>query len=139
MRKRGTAVQRDVLKGEQKFPERLGHIRILAPQGQQKIDCENEKVGRQDPQSPACVESSQIQTVIARELREKLAANQITAKNKEKIYTDPTPAVHATRPRKTHDAGVINNNSDDCHRPKEIETGLPLSILEPRIEINLKR
>jgi len=114
MRKRGTAVQRDVLKGEQKFPERLGHIRILAPQGQQKIDCENEKVGRQDPQSPACVESSQIQTVIARELREKLAANQITAKNKEKIYTDPTPAVHATRPRKTHDASVVNDDDDDC-------------------------
>src|SRR5438045_8207577 len=125
MRKRGTAVQDDVLKGKQKLPERLGQIRILAPQGQQKIDCENEKVGRQDPQSPACVESSQIQTVIARELREKLAANHITAKNKEKIYTDPTPAVHATRRRKTHDAGVINHNSHDSHRPKENETGLP--------------
>src|SRR5204863_6971512 len=96
MRKRGTAVQRDVLQGEQKFPERLSHIGILAPQGQQKIDRENDKVGRQDPQSPACVESSQIQTVIARELREKLATDQISAKNKEKIYTDPALSVNAT-------------------------------------------
>jgi hypothetical protein len=47
--------------------------------------------------------------------------------------------VYASRQRKTHDTGVINDNENDCQRPKQIETGLPLSILEPRIEINLNR
>ena len=55
-----------------------------------------------------------MQTVIARELRQKLATNQIAAKNKEKIYTDPAPPVHATGQRKTHDAGVVNDDDDDC-------------------------
>jgi hypothetical protein len=81
---------------------------------------------RERPQNTACVEPWQIQTVIARELCQKLATNQIPAKNKKKIYTDPTPPMHATGQRKTHDAGVINDDDDDCQRPKQIETGLPL-------------
>jgi hypothetical protein len=73
------------------------------------------------------------------ELAQKLTPNQIPTENKKKIYADPTPSMDATRQRKTHDAGVINDDDDDCQRPEEIETGLPLSILEPRIDINLKR
>jgi hypothetical protein len=137
VRERGATVERDVLNGEQEFPERLRHVQIFAPQGKQKINRENHKVGRQDPQSAAGIESWQIQTVIAGELRQKLAANQISTKNKEKVYADPTPPMDATRQRKTHDAGVINDDDDDCQCPEEIETGLPLSVLEPRIEINL--
>jgi hypothetical protein len=33
---------------------------------------------------------------------------------------------------------VINYDDDDCHRPKQIESGLPLSIPEPRIEIKFQ-
>ena len=46
--------------------------------------------------------------------------------------------MNAARQRKTHDAGVINDDEDYCQRAKEIETGLPLSILKPRIEIAFK-
>ena len=72
-----------------------------------KVDGENHEIGRHDPQGTARVESAQIQAFIARELRQKLAADQIPAKNKEKIYADSTPPVHAARQRKTHDAGVV--------------------------------
>ena len=40
--------------------------------------------------------------------------------------------------RKTDDASVINNDHNDCQRPEEIETGLAVSIPEPRIEISFK-
>jgi hypothetical protein len=38
----------------------------------------------------------------------------------------------------THDAGVVDYNDHDCQHPKEIETGLALSIPEPQIEITFK-
>jgi len=75
---------------------------------------------------------------MARELRQKLAADQIAAKNKEKIYANPTPLVHAARQWKTHDASVVDYNDNDCQRPKEIEIGLAVPIPEPRIEISFK-
>lgn len=139
MRERGAAVQRDVLNGEQEFPERLSHVRILAPWWNKKIYREYHEIGGHDPQSTARVESWQIQLGIAGELRQKLTTNQIPAENKKKIHTDPTPSMDAIRKRKSHDTGVINNHDDDCQRPEEIETGLSLSIPKPRIEINLKR
>jgi hypothetical protein len=127
------------LKGEQEFPEWLSHIRILAPWWNQKVYREYYEIGWHDPQGTTRVKSWQIHVVIAAEFRQKQATNKIPTENKEKIHTDPTPSMDAIWQRKTHDAGVINNDDDDCQRPKEIETGLPLSILKPRIEINLKR
>src|SRR5438093_8540210 len=109
MRKRGAAMQRDVLNGQQKFPERLGHIRILAPRGKQKVNRENHKVRWHDPQDAARVESRQIQMLATRDLRQELAANQIAAENKKEIDADPTPSMDATRQRETHDASVIRS------------------------------
>jgi hypothetical protein len=73
--------------------------------------------------------------VIAPKLRQKLATDQISTKNEKEIHTDPTPPVYPTWQRKAHDAGVIDDDDDDRQRPEEVETGLPLSIPEPRIEI----
>jgi len=139
MRKRGAAVQRDVLNGQQKFPERLGHIRILAPRGKQKVNRENHKVRRHDPQDATRVESRQIQMLATRDLRQELAANQIAAENKKEIDADPTPSMDATRQRETHDASVINDDDDDCQRAEKIETGLALAALETRVDVTLLR
>ena len=79
------------MNGEQKFPERLGHLRILAPCGKQKVYRENHEVRRHDPQGTAGVESAQIHVFIANELRQELTAYQIAAKNEKKVYPDPTP------------------------------------------------
>jgi len=75
----------------------------------------------------------------AREFHQELATNKVAAENKEKVHADPTPSMDTIWQRKPHDAGVINNDDNDCQRPKEIETGLPVSILETRIQINLKQ
>jgi|SRR5215471_5802336 len=139
MRERGATVQRYVLNGEQKFPERLSHVRILAPCGKQKVDPENHEIGRHDPQGAPHVKSAQIHVFIARELCQELAAYQIAAKNKKKVYADPTPAMDAIRQWKTHDTGVVNDDDDNCQGPKKIEPGLPLSVPKPRIEITLRR
>src|SRR5437899_8958710 len=113
MQKRGAAVQCNDLNGRQKYTERLCNIRILAPCGKRKINRENHRVRRHDPQGAARVESRQVQPLTTRQLRQKLAANQIPAENKKEIDADPTPSVDATRQRETHDAGVINNDEDD--------------------------
>lgn len=139
MRKRGAAVERNVLNGQQKFPQRLGHIRILAPCGERKVNRENHKVRRHDPEGAARVESRQIQPLTTRELRQKLAANQIPAENKKEIDADPTPSVDATRQWETHDAGVINDDEDDRQRAEKIETGLALAALETRVDVTLWR
>ena len=41
--------------------------------------------------------------------------------------------MHATRHRKAHDAGVINDDSDDGQGAKKIEAGLAFAILKARI------
>jgi len=138
VRERGASVQGDVLNGHEKFPERLGHVGIFAPRRNQKVNRENHEVRRHDPQDTARVKSAEIQTLIARELGEELAANQVAAENEEKVDTNPTPAVDATRQRKTHDAGVINDHDDDRERAEKIETRLALAILKARVEISLK-
>jgi hypothetical protein len=67
-----------------------------------------------------------------------LAANQITAKHEEKIDTDPAKTMHTTSQRKTHDAGVINDDYHDRERAEKIETWLTFAIAEARIDPELR-
>src|SRR5262249_8595897 len=80
-----------------------------------------------------------MQTLTTRELRQELASNQVAAEDKEKIDTDPSPSMDATRQWKTHEAGVINDDENDCQRPEKIETGLAIAALETRVEVTLRR
>jgi hypothetical protein len=62
-----------------------------------------------------------------------LAADQVTAKNKEQIDTDPAEPVHAPRQFESEKRGVINNDHDDGERTEKIEAGLAFAILKARI------
>lgn len=74
----------------------------------------------------------------ARELRKQLPADQVTAQDEEKIDPDPTETMGFARQRKSHDAGVINNDDDNGQRPEKIETGLAFTIGETRIDSELE-
>jgi hypothetical protein len=63
-----------------------------------------------------------------------LAANQITAEDKEKIDTDPAKAVHSAGQLKPEQCGVVNNDHDDGKRAEKIEAGLAFAISEARID-----
>jgi hypothetical protein len=41
--------------------------------------------------------------------------------------------MHATGPRKTHDAGVVNDDDDDGERTEKIETGPAFAIFKSRV------
>src|SRR5436309_5084040 len=72
---RSATVETDVLDGKKKFPERLRHLRILAPPGQQKINREHHEIRRHDSQRPAGKEATKTDRLIARERREELATD----------------------------------------------------------------
>jgi hypothetical protein len=63
-----------------------------------------------------------------------LATDQVTAQNKEKIDTDPAPAMNAAGHRKAHNAGVINDDDDNGDGAKKIETRLTFAIAKARID-----
>ena len=69
----------------------------------------------------------------ARERREELAANQITAEDKEKVDADPTEAIETAGRFETEKRGVIDRDDDDGKRAKKIETGRALTIGETRV------
>src|SRR5438477_451715 len=95
MGKRGAAVQSNVLDRQEKFPERLRHFGILAPRRQQKVNRQDREVGWHDSQGAPGEETTEINALIARKRGEELAADQITAEDKEKIDTDPAETIHA--------------------------------------------
>src|ERR1041384_719265 len=127
-------MKRDVLDRQQKFPERLRHVGIFAPRRQQKINREHDEIGRHDAQRAASEEAFEINRLIARKRREQLPADQITAQDKEKIDTDPAPAMKTSRRAKAHDAGVVNNHHDDGERAEKIETRLTFAVLKTGID-----
>jgi hypothetical protein len=63
-----------------------------------------------------------------------LAADQITAKDKEKIDTDPAEAVRSPGQFESEKRGVINNDHDDGECSEKIEPGLAFAILKARID-----
>src|SRR6266849_3455025 len=77
----------DVLDGKQEFPERLRHFGVLAQRRQQEVNREHDEIGRHDPQGATGEEAAEVDAPIVGERREKLAANQITTENEEKIET----------------------------------------------------
>ena len=138
MRKSGPAAKSDVLNRQEKFPERK-HLRILAPRRQEKVDRENDKVGWKNPQGAAGKEFSEFDRLAARDWSEELPADEITAENKKKIYSDPAEAVGPAGKRKPHDPGVVERYDEDRERSKKIETGLALAVCEPRVDFGRRR
>src|SRR6059058_3827515 len=132
-------MERDVLHRQQKFPERLRHLGIFAPRRQQKINSKHDEVGRHDSQRAACEEPAEFDALIARKRGEQLAADQITAKDKEKIDTDPAEAVHSPGQFESEKGGVINNDYDDRKRAEKIEAGLAFAISKARINCERQR
>src|SRR6266496_4661 len=126
-------MERDVLHRQQKFPERLRHFGIFAPRRQQKINREDDEVGRHNSQRAPGEESAEIDALIARKRGEQLAADQITAKDKEKIDTDPAEAVHSTGQFESEKRGVVNDDYDDRKRTQKIEAWLAFAISKARI------
>jgi hypothetical protein len=133
VRKRGAAVQSNVLDRQEKFPERLRHFGILAPRRQQKVNRQDREVGRHDSQRPPGEETTEINALIARKRGEELAADQITAEDKEKIDTDPTEAINPAGHFESEERGVVNDDDDNRKRAEKIETRLTLAILKARI------
>jgi hypothetical protein len=68
-----------------------------------------------------------------------LAADQVTAENKEEIDADPPEAIEAARRLEAEERGVIDGNRDDGERAKKIETRLALSTRETRIDCYCRR
>ena len=59
---------------------------------------------------------------------------KINREHEEKVDTDPAKAMHFTRERKPHDAGVINDDNNDRERAEKIETWLTFTTREARID-----
>jgi hypothetical protein len=143
------AVETDVLDGEKKFPERK-HFRVLAPRWQRKINGENNEVGGQDAQGAPSEEASEVEAfspmfsptargraVSNGEMLEELAADQVTAEDKEKIDADPAETMDAARQREAHDSGVVDDDNDDREGAEKIETRLALAIGKARVDSGL--
>ena len=138
VRERGAAAQADVLHRDEKFPKRR-YLRELAQRWEQEIDREDNKVCRQDAQGPASKEARKVDSPFARQRREQLSTDQVAAKNKEKVDTDPAKAVRATWKLETEDTGMINNDDDNGKGAEQIETRLAFAIGEAWIDNGLGR
>jgi len=66
-----------------------------------------------------------------------LAADQITAEDKEKIDTDPAEAVHPAGQFESEKRSVIDDNDDNGERAEQIEPGLALAVAKSRINRSL--
>jgi hypothetical protein len=89
---------------------------------------------RHDSQRAPGEEPAELDALIARKRGEQLAADQITAKDKEKIDPDPAEPVHSPRQFESEKRGVINDDHDDRERSEKIESGLAFAILKARID-----
>ena len=138
MRESGSTAQANVLNRKEKFPERK-HFRILAPRRSEKVDREDDEISGKNPQGAAGKKSTGLDTLLARERREKLSADEIAAENEEKIYPDPTKTVNPAGKRKSHDAGVVNRDDDDGDGAEEIEPRLAFTIGETRVNGRIGR
>jgi hypothetical protein len=66
-----------------------------------------------------------------------LAADQITAKDKEKIDPDPAEAVNTAGQFESEKCGVVNDDHDNGKCAEKIEAGLAFAILKPRINCEI--
>jgi hypothetical protein len=119
---------------QKKFPERLRHLGILAPRWHQKVNRQNDKVRRHDPQDAASEEAPKLDRFIACERGEQLPADQVTAEDKEKIDTNPAEAINASGQFESEKRRVINDDNNDGKRPEKIEARLTFAILKARVD-----
>ena len=133
VRKRGATMEADVLDGDKEFPERR-HFRILAPRWQEEINAEDDEIGRQDAQGASREETPKGDALIGRERGEQLAADQVSAKDEEKIDTDPAEAINAAGQFESEKRRVINDDNNDGKRTEKIETRLAFAISKARID-----
>jgi len=133
VRERGAAMQINVLDGNQEFPQRRD-LRKLAQRRQTKVNREHDKVSGHDPQRASRKESRQIDGLIARQRREQLTTDQVTAEHEEKIDTDPAESMPVIRQCEAENATVVNDHHDDGERAEKIETRLAFAINETRID-----
>ena len=134
MRERGPAVKRNVLDRQKKFPERLRHVGILAPRRQQKVNRQNGKISRHDPQDATSEEAPKFDRFLACERSEQLPADQVTAEDEEKIDTDPAEAINAAGQFESEKRRVINDDNNDGEGTEKIETRLTFAILKARVD-----
>jgi hypothetical protein len=119
---------------QKKFPERLRHLGILAPRRQQKVNRQNDKVSRHDPEDATSEEAPKPDRLFAGERGEQLPADQVTAQDKEKIDTDPAETINPARQFESEKRRVINDDNNDGKRTEKIETRLALTILKARVD-----
>jgi hypothetical protein len=77
--------------------------------------------------------------VITRERRQKLAADQVTAEDEEKIDADPAETIEPAGRLETEEGGVIDRDDDDGESAEKIETRLAFTIGETRIDCYFPR
>ncbi len=130
-------MKRNVLDREKKFPERLCHVGILPPRRQQKVNRQNDKVRRHDPQDAASEEAPKLDRLFARERGEQLSADQVTAEDEKKIDADPAEAINAAGQFESEKRRVINDDDDDGERTEKIETRLTFAMLKARVDYRL--
>jgi len=130
-------VKRNVLDRQKKFPERLRHVGILAPRRQQKVNRQNDKVSRHNPQDAASEEAPKLDRLFARERGEQLSADQVTAEDEKKIDADPAEAINTAGQFESEKRRVINDNNNDGERTEKIEPRLTFAMLKARVDCSL--
>jgi hypothetical protein len=75
----------------------------------------------------------------ARERREELSADQVTAQDKEEIDADPAEAIVPAGRFESEKRGVIDGDDKDSERAEKIETRLALAMRETRIDFGGRR
>jgi hypothetical protein len=66
-----------------------------------------------------------------------LAADQVTAEDKEKINTDPAETIDSPRQFESEKRGMINDDHDNGERTQKIETRLTFAMCEAWIDCGL--
>ena len=75
----------------------------------------------------------------ARQARQELAADQVTAEHKEEIDADPAEPVEAAGRFESEKRGVIDRDDKDSERAEKVETRLALAIAKARIDLGRRR
>jgi hypothetical protein len=125
------------LDGQKKFPERLGHFRILAPRRQQKVNREHGEICRHNAQRAPRKKAAEIDFIAAGEGSEQLPANEVSAKDEKQVYTDPAETIHSTGKFESEKSGVVNDDDNNGKCAEQIETWLALAVLKARVNPGL--
>lgn len=66
-----------------------------------------------------------------------MPADQVTTQDEEQIHADPAETMDVVGEREAHDARVVDDDNNDGERAEKIDPGLPLAVLEARIDSEL--